>query len=155
MPAERRARQDVTEIPPPNGVQPVEAAQIADMQRPFSEFSAPATTIGAPSGPPGPLGAATVQVVSAGAGFQMRLTAPKTPSAHPKAIGQYRLRVWEQWGSQDISLVKDDIQLSGGALDWLSPTVRSAAEATRPAKLYIAVIDPMERQGEIVTLRAT
>jgi hypothetical protein len=155
MPAERRARQDVTEIPPPNGVQPVEAAQIADMQRPFSEFSAPATTIGAPSGPPGPLGAATVQVVSAGAGFQMRLTAPKTPSAHPKAIGQYLLRVWEQWGSQDISLVKDDIQLSGGALDWLSPTVRSAAEATRPAKLYIAVIDPMERQGEIVTLRAT
>lgn len=153
MPPERRLEAGVLEIPPAGGVLPVEPAQIADMPRPFSEASAPATVMAAPPGPPAPLAGGAASLKTEGGQVQAVLTAPSTPGAHPLAVAPYRLRIWEQWGGGDLELVSPDTGLKGGPLEW---TGAPHPEATTPLPLalHVAVIDPLGRESVLVRLPA-
>ena len=103
---ERRVTPEVTEAPPAGGVGPVNLAQVTDMPRPFSRASAPVTAL---HGPPLPVPARGSRGEHHLRGWQLRasVTATSTPSASPKAIGVYRLRIWEQWGDKAIGAATD------------------------------------------------
>jgi hypothetical protein len=151
MPPERRLARGIVEIPPANGVKPVVAAQLANIARPFSSFSAPATAIHLPPLPVLPLAGAVANVIAEGATVRASLASPSTPSASMKAVGSYRLRIWEQWGDNSIG-PGSDIELDGSALAWEGPS-GSAADHPRPLTLRFVTIDPVGRESEMTSLQ--
>jgi hypothetical protein len=145
MPAERRLAQGIVEIPPPEGVAPVTAAQIADVARPFSTFSAPATVIYVPQLPVPVLVDPVADVIVDGATVRASLTAPATPSASQKAVGTYRLRIWEKWGDLPIGPATD-VELDGSPLTWEGIPATSA-DHPRPLTLQFVTVDPVGRES--------
>ena len=87
------------------------------------------------------------------------------PHAHPKAIGQYRLAVWWQWGEEPIQPVKkaDGIDLHGTwpALDReqisvsIDPTPSAPHPGDTPLNLYMKIVDPMGRMSDVVITTPT
>jgi hypothetical protein len=151
MPPERRLAPGIVEIPLANGVKPVVPAQLADIARPFSSFSAPVTAVHVPPPPVPALGGAVAGVIAEGATLRASLAAPATPSASTKAVGPYRLRIWEQWGDKSIGPATD-IELDGSALAWEGPS-GSAADHPRPLKLRFVTIDPVGRESDMTSLQ--
>jgi hypothetical protein len=147
MPAERRLAPGIVEIPPADGVTPNIPAQIADVARPFSTFSAPATAIYVPPLPVPILADPIANVIVDGATVRASLAAPATPSASPKAVGTYRLRIWEQWGDLSIGPATE-VELDGSALAWEGSPV-TAADHPRPLKLRFVTIDPVGRESDM------
>jgi hypothetical protein len=102
--------------------------------------------------PPVPaLGGAVAGVIAEGATLRASLAAPATPSASTKAVGPYRLRIWEQWGDKSIGPAID-IELDGSALTWEGPS-GSAADHPRPLTLRFVTIDPVGRESEMTSLQ--
>jgi hypothetical protein len=149
MPPERRLAPGIVEIPPANGVKPVLPAQLADITRPFSSFSAPVTAVHVPPPPVPALGGAVADVIAEGATLRASLAAPATPSASTKAVGPYRLRIWEQWGDKSIGPAID-IELDGSALAWEGAS-GSAADHPRPLTLRFVTIDPVGRESDMTS----
>jgi hypothetical protein len=147
MPPERRLAPGIVEIPPANGVKPVFAAQIADIARLFSSFSAPAPAIHLPPLPVPNLVGGVANVVAEGANVHATLSAPATPSASGKAVGAYRLRIWEQWKDAAIGRATD-VELDGSPLTWEGDPV-TAADHQRPLRLWFVVIDPVGRESDM------
>ena len=145
MPAERRLAPGIVEIPPADGVAPVIPAQIADVPRPFSTFSAPATAIYLPPLPVPTLVDPVGNVMVDGATVRASLAAPGTPSASPKAVGTYRLRIWEQWGDLPIGPATD-VELDGSTLAWEGTPV-TTADHPRPLTLRFVTVDPVGRES--------
>lgn len=145
MPAERRLAPGIVEIPPPDGVAPVTAAQISDVARPFSTFSAPATAIYVPQLPVPVLVDPVADVIVDGATVRAKLAAPATPSASPKAVGTYRLHIWEKWGNLPIGKATC-VELDGSALAWEGTPVTSA-DHPRPLTLQFVTVDPVGRES--------
>jgi hypothetical protein len=152
MPHERRVTPDVVEVPPANGVRPVNPAQATDMPRPYSAPSAPVTALHLPPLPvPVPEDLAATVIAEAGM-LRTRLTSSSTPSASPSAT-HYRLRLWEQWGDKQIGAATD-VQLDGSPLDWEGTPVADDVEHPRPVTLRLVVIDPVGRESAMMTLSA-
>jgi hypothetical protein len=152
MPRERRLKRGVVEVPPAGGVTALSGAQIADMPRPFSAASAPATVLRAPS-QPAELAGAAASVIAVPGSVRASLTAPATPAAPAKGIGPYKLRIWEQWGNGKIAPVGADVELHGAALSWQG-SADTETNHPRPATLRVAVIDPLGRQGPLLKFTA-
>lgn len=152
MPPERRLTPGVVETPPANGVTAVFAQQMMDAPRPFSAPSAPVTVLFVPPLPVPQLTDAVASIASAGGASHARLNASATPGADRRAVGRYRLRVWEQWGDRDIGPARE-IDLNGGAIEWKGADAPDA-DRPRPLTLRYAVIDPVGRESAVVTLRA-
>jgi hypothetical protein len=153
MPPERRVKPGPVENPPAGGVMPVEPAQIADLPRLFSPSSPPATAVDAGAGPPAPLTGATATVKQVAGQHQPALAVASTPSTHPRAIGPYLLRIWEQWGGGEITAAGPEVELRGEPLQWLG-TPRPAATATAPLVLHLAVVDPIGRESALTAVEA-
>ena len=151
MPPERRLALGIVEIPPANGVAPVVPAQIDDMPRPFSAFSAPVTAVHLPPLPVPMLVGAVAATIPEGATVRASLAAPATPTASSKAIGFYRLRIWEQWDDLAIGPATE-IELDGSALAWEGIAVTSA-DHPGPLKLRFVTIDPAGRESAMTTLQ--
>ena len=81
-----------------------------------------------------------------------RLAAAVTPAASAKAIGPYRLRVWQQWGANPIDAATD-LELDGSALDWEGADL-PAADHPLPLTLRFVVIDPLGRESAMTELVA-
>ena len=151
MPPERRVTPEVTEVPPAGGVGPVNAAQVADMPRPFSLVSAPVTALHAPPLPVPALEDLAASIIAEAGSLRASLTATSTPSASPKAIGPYRLRIWEQWGAKAIGAATD-VELDGSSLAWEGTPVPDDPSHPRPLTVRVVVIDPLGREGEMTTI---
>jgi hypothetical protein len=151
MPAERRLAPGIIEIPPADGVTPVFPAQIADVVRPFSAFSAPANTVYVPPLPVPALVGPVANVIVDGATIRASLAAPVTPSASPKAVGLYRLRIWEQWSNLPIGPATD-VELDGSALAWEGAPV-TPVDHLRPLTLRFVTIDPVGRESTMTVLQ--
>jgi hypothetical protein len=154
LPPERRLALGIEELPPPGGVGPVIPSQVADMVRPYSLPSAPATALYLPAPPVPTLEGATASIVTGPPGTSAALLkAPSTPIASDKAVGQgqYLLRIWEQWGDMTITLAGADIVLDGGALSWTGTGDLDAARP-HPLTLRYVVIDPAGRESALTTL---
>jgi hypothetical protein len=152
MPPERRLKRGVVEVPPAGGVTALSPAQIADMARPFSAASAPATVLRAPS-ESAELAGVAASVIAVPGSVRASLTAPATPAAPAKGIGPYKLRIWEQWGNGKIASAGADVELHGAALSWQG-AADTEANHPRPATLRVAVIDPLGRQGPLLKFTA-
>jgi len=152
MPPERRLAPGIVEIPPADGVRPVVPAQIADIARPYSAFSAPVTALHAPSLPVPTLAGGVVSVIVDGANVRASLTAPATPAVSANAISPYRLRIWEQWGDTAMGPAVD-VELDGSALAWEGVPV-AAADHPRPLTLRFVTIDPLGRESALAVLQA-
>jgi hypothetical protein len=151
MPPERRLA-GAPEAAPVGGITGVEPAQMMDSPRRFSRLSAPASVMVFPAEPPALAdGAVTVQIVETAGLVFIRLAVTATPSVHPAAIGGYQLRIWEQWGDENITAVPDAIELAGAPLEWTSSPPRPAAGAPERATLRLSLIDPLGRVGPILT----
>jgi len=154
MPPERRLAGGIGEIPP-GAVTALEAAQTADCPRPFSGLSAPASAMLVPAEVPA-LAADSVAVSIEGSPglVWIKLAVESTPATHPLAIGPFRLRIWEQWDEENMVMVPD-INLDGGPLEWTSTPPRPAAGAPAKATLRLALVDPLGREGPILTKSST
>jgi hypothetical protein len=152
MPPERRLARGIVELPPPGGVAPVLPSQSADNPRAFSAVSAPASAIHLPPLPIPTLGGAVASVVAIAGTTAAALTAPATPSA-PRAIGSYRLRIWEQWNGGEIVSSGPDIELDGTALDWHG-TPAPGASHPLPLTLSYVVVDPVGRESVVTVAEA-
>ena len=152
MPPERRLAPGIVEIPPADGVKPAVAAQIADIARPYSAFSAPVTALHAPSPPVPALAGGVANVIVDGANVRASLSAPATPAAAAQAIAPYRLRIWEQWGDAAMGPAID-VELDGSALAWEGAPV-AAADHPRPLTLRFVTIDPLGRESTLTELQA-
>jgi len=152
MPPERRLAPGIVEIPPADGVRPVVPAQIADIARPYSAFSAPVTALHAPSLPVPTLAGGVASVIVDGANVRASLTAPATPAVSANAISPYRLRIWEQWGDMAMGPAVD-VELDGSALAWEGVPV-AAADHPRPLTLRFVTIDPLGRESALAVLQA-
>ncbi len=153
MPPERRLARGIVELPPAGGVAPVLASQTADNSRAFSAVSAPASALYLPPLPVPALEGAAASVVANAGTSAASLTAPATPAAAPKAIGPYRLRIWEQWGDASIVSSGPDVELDGSALDWVGA---AGPDALRPLPLTLryVVIDPVGRESAMTVVGA-
>ena len=151
MPPERRLALGIVEVPPAGGVGPVIPSQIAEMARPYSSLSAPATVLNLPALPVPTLKGAVASITALAGTSAARLDAPATPSASTKAIGTYTLRIWEQWGNGTIVLAGPDVALNGSALVWTG-TAGPDADRPHPLVLRYVVIDPAGREGALTTL---
>jgi hypothetical protein len=152
MPPERRLAPGIVEIPPADGVKPVVPAQLADIARPYSAFSAPVTALHAPSPPVPALAGGVANVIIDGANVRASLAAPTTPAVSPQAIAPYRLRIWEQWGNAAMGPAID-VEVDGSALAWEGASV-TAADHARPLTLRFVTIDPLGRESALTVLQA-
>jgi len=155
MPPERRLPLGMSEVLPVGGAAPIDPSQAADMPGEFSTLSAPFVAIRVPAEPP----ALTVQQVVAKAlvvvgdptKFQITLSVTGGPVANPKAVGTYRLSVWQQSGSADITQLATELLLTDGQLQWTSPPL-SREGAAPPVEVFCVLIDPIDRAGPIATV---
>ncbi|MFC4169393.1 hypothetical protein [Teichococcus aestuarii] len=151
MPAERRLPRERTDLPPAAGIAPLSPAQIADMPAAYSPVSAPAAALHAPAAPEPPDGL-QVSVLAQPGGHSLALTVPSPPAAHPLAVGRYALRIWQRWGDGPIEPAGPDVELDGSPLQWTGPARPGPVAA--PATLFVAVIDPLGRMAEPVSVTA-
>ncbi|MBD0682681.1 hypothetical protein [Pseudomonas sp. PSB11] len=155
MPSERRLAPGIVEIAPAGAVQPVIDSQRQDMPRPYSGVSAPASAMHVPTLPVPPIEAPAAVVVDAGAGVTYAsLTASATPAALSRAIAPYRLRIWQQWGDQAIGPAEPDVELDSAPLQWQGGPA-PAGDHPLPLRLHLMIIDPLGREGDVVTAEAT
>lgn len=151
MPPERRLAFGIAEIPPSGGVGPIISSQVADMPRPYSALSAPVTTLHLPASPI-PVLEDAVASITVGVGTSAsRLTIPNTPAVSAKAIGQYTLRLWEQWGDGPITRVLKEVPLDGSVLVWDGASEANAGHP-RPLRLSYVVVDPAQRESALTQL---
>jgi hypothetical protein len=150
MPPERRLARGVVELPPAGGVAPVLPSQSADNPRAFSAVSAPASAIHLPPLPIPTLDGAVGSVVATAGTAAAALSAPATPSA-PRAIGSYRLRIWEQWNGGIIVSSGPDIELDGTALAWQGTPAPDASHPL-PLTLRYVVVDPAGRESAMTVV---
>jgi hypothetical protein len=153
MPAERRVTPEVIEVPPANGVRPVNAAQATDMPRPYSPVSAPVTAVHLPPLPvPVPANLAAAVIEDPGT-LRASLTSSSTPAAAPSVTPPYRLRIWEQWGDKPIAAAVE-VEMNGSALAWEGAPVADDAQHPRSLTLRVVTVDPVGRESAMTTLMA-
>ncbi|MGH9308387.1 MAG: hypothetical protein ACRD1U_03385, partial [Vicinamibacterales bacterium] len=152
LPPERRLAAGIVEVPPAGGVGPVRPEQIADMPRAFSAISAPATALHLPEPPVPTLESPAAAVISEAGTKRARLTAVSAPSAPKGSVGDYRLRIWQQWGTTPIVGAGADVELDGAPLAWEGTAVPDDADHPQPLTLRFVVIDPVGRESDLVTL---
>lgn len=169
LPPERCLPPGVTPID--GAVTAVDPANAADHPRPMSLPSAPRILMRTPPDPPAAPPAGNVQVTrtartDGGTDLAIEITDP--PTAHPKAIGPYRLAVWPQWPGQAVlPVINEDYSVeigigrpSGGAsLTLITDTITvpvpppdAPGAATDPITLRLAYVDPAGRLGELTTM---
>jgi hypothetical protein len=105
--------------------------------------------------PPVPaLKGAVASIIAEAGTLRAGLTAPTTPATSPKAVGPFRLRVWEQWGAADIGPAKEK-ELDGGPLAWEGdkPGVPDAADR-HPLTLRYVIVDPLGRESDMESASA-
>jgi hypothetical protein len=153
MPPERRIL-GPAEAPIPGGIAALDPAQAMDCPRPFSQLSAPASVIAYPAELPALADDGSIAVsIERGTGVQrvIRLHIARTPSIHPLAVGPYLLRIWQQWGAEDITAIPEPLPLNSGSLQWDSlPNPAPSASAT----LRLVLVDPLGREGPMLMRRS-
>jgi hypothetical protein len=161
LPPERRLPADFTEVA--GDVAPADPGAGQSHPRPRSLPSGPRVLMRVPPAPPAPLQAGSFEVVRQADGtgavaLTVNITDP--PTAHAGAVGQYRLAVWVQWPGGPISPIRN----AGGAdLNGSWPIVSDGVVTTRvavegnsgpaaPLTLRLAVVDPVNRMGDVVVI---
>lgn len=159
LPPERRLPADFIEIA--GDVTSTDPGAGQSHPRPKSLPSAPRVLMHAPTLAPAPLDAGRVEVVrvtgqAAGTvDLTIRITDP--PTAHARAVDQYRLAVWVQWPGGPIAPMRN---ANGAALNGKWPvipggvvTTSVAVDGAVPAALLtlrIAVVDPINRMSDVL-----
>jgi hypothetical protein len=158
LPPERRL--PVGSPPDNGGFSTPDPANSLDYPRPSSLPSAPRTLMHVPAAPPvAPDDGAITATISAAtaAGSELTLEIADPPTAHAKAVAQYRLAVWTQWPQGPIERITNaDGDQLGGAWPELTPepltiVVPPPVSPATPGLLTvrIAYIDPVGRMGAI------
>jgi hypothetical protein len=162
LPPERRLPVGVT--PLDAGVTALDPANAADHPRPVSLPSAPRTLMRTPPDPPDapePGHVLVTPIATIGGEIQFAIDVTDPPTAHPKAIGPFRLAVWSQWpgGSIRAIAIANDVPLDGAWPDITSGSITitvqspdSPAAPAGPITIRVAYVDPTGRLGELTTI---
>jgi hypothetical protein len=161
LPPERNLPAGVAPLAPPGGVAALDPASPTNHPRPMSLPSAPRILMRVPPDPPKALALADVTAVRniGGGAYTVTVTIANPPQAHAKAVAQFRLASWSQWAGQPI----EPIHIANGAsLDGsfpslgpplvLSIAIPAGINPAAPLTLHLAIIDPVDRMGEIVAV---
>lgn len=150
MPPERRLPRGAREAPLAGGITGAIPEQTADMPGLFSGLSAAADAMWTP---PAELRIASQLVTAVLAPhpaevgrFQIQLNASGLPTAHPRAIAPYRLRMWMRVGTGAIELMSEGLPTEQGTVHWASSALGASGVAPA-AQIIVALIDPIGRIG--------
>lgn len=165
LPPERRLPAGVVPLDPPGGVTSVEPENAADHPRLWSLPSAPRVVLHAPATNPAPPVPAAVSFTrslpDAEGNVTLAITIIAPPTAHPKAVDQYRLAVWSRWPDQPITAITI---ANGAALNDTWPpmpngfisiqvtaplVVAPPVDPTGTLDLFMAFVDPLGRMSDL------
>ena len=165
LPPERRLPAGFDPLDPPGGVTAVDPDARQSHPLPMSYPSAPCVLMHAPPSPPATPETANIAVSQAPAAngtVAVTINVTDPPSAHQKAVDQFRLAVWTQWPGGAIEPITNanGQSLSGtwpvmsGGVVTANVTVPPGADATAALTLRFAFVDPVGRMGEILPITA-
>jgi hypothetical protein len=161
LPPERRLPVGVA--PLDGGVTAFDPANAADHPRPMSLPSAPRTLMWTPPNAPDapePGHVLVTPIATIGGEIQFAIDISNPPTAHPKAIGPFRLAVWSQWPGGSIRA----IEMANDTLDGVWPDITSwsititvspqdsPAGLAGPITVRLAYVDPTGRLGKLTTI---
>jgi hypothetical protein len=162
LPPERRGPAGVPLLDPAGGIRAPDAVSRESHARPFSSLSAPRQLMRVPDMPPSaPQNATASRTVDAAGNVTVSIALAHPPQLHVKAIDQYRLAVWTQWGAGPLTPI-DNVDgtalpdgrwpvISSGQITSKLSTPESDASASL-LRLRIGYVDPLGRLGSLTEL---
>jgi hypothetical protein len=152
MPAERRLRKGVAELPFPAGaIRPVDATQLQDAPGAFSDASPAASALVVPARiatlRPAQV---TATVTDLGGSWRLDVQVADGPTVSPRSVAPYTVRVYVQADDDDLVHAGSVALVDGAAA--ITRTVATAVPSS--ARVGVVLVDPIGRHGRTTFVTA-